>query len=78
LDARVSGEQHDVTVRIGPDELRIRGVYETVSIVNDVMVALWFVVGGVQLLIRPLIRLTRRVHLGRIAPGSPAATARDF
>ncbi|MEN0101399.1 MAG: YrhK family protein [Curtobacterium sp.] len=94
----MSGSQHDVTLRIGPDELRIRELYETISIVNDVMVALWFVVGSilffsesttiagtwlfligsVQLLIRPVIRLARRVHLGRIAPGSPASSARDF
>ena len=74
----MSGNQHDVTLQIGSDELRIRGLYETVSIVNDVMVALWFVVGSVQLLIRPLIRLTRRVHLGRIAPGSSPSSARDF
>lgn len=94
----MSGEHHDLTLHVGPEELRIRGVYETVSIVNDIMVALWFVigsilffseatttvgtwfflVGSVQLLIRPVIRLTRRVHLGRIAPGRAEATARDF
>jgi len=94
----MTGNQRDVALRIGSEELRIRGVYEVVSIVNDVMVALWFVVGSilffsestttagtwlflvgsVQLLIRPLIRLTRRVHLGRIAPGHPASSARDF
>lgn len=94
----MSGNRHDVTLRLGPDELRIRGVYETLSIVNDVMVALWFVVGSilffsestttlgtwfflvgsVQLLIRPLIRLARRVHLGRIAPDGPRSSARDF
>lgn len=94
----MTGEQRDLTLRIGPDELRIRGLYETISIVNDVMVALWFIVGSilffsesttvvgtwlflagsVQLLIRPVIRLGRRVHLGRIAPGAPASSARDF
>lgn len=98
FDGLMTGHQHDLTVRIGPDELRIRGLYETISIVNDVMVALWFVVGSilffsestttagtwlfligsVQLLVRPLIRLTRRIHLGRIAPGGPASSARDF
>jgi len=94
----VTGDQHDLTLRLGQDELRVRGVYETVSIVNDVMVALWFVVGSVlffsestttagtwfflvgsvQLLIRPVIRLSRRVHLGRIAPERSASSARDF
>ncbi|PCN47067.1 hypothetical protein Csp2054_13860 [Curtobacterium sp. 'Ferrero'] len=94
----MNDRQHDTTIRLGPDELRIRGLYETISIVNDVMVALWFVVGSilffseatstvgtwfflvgsVQLLIRPVIRLSRRVHLGRIAPDGPNSSARDF
>ena len=94
----MSGNRHDLTLRLGSDELRVRDLYETISIVNDVMVALWFVagsilffsestttvgtwfflVGSVQLLIRPVIRLSRRVHLGRIAPDSSASSARDF
>jgi len=94
----MSGNQHDLTLRLGSDELRVRGLYETISIVNDVMVALWFVigsilffsestttvgtwfflVGSVQLLIRPVIRLSRRVHLGRIAPDGSTSSARDF
>ncbi|WIE64858.1 YrhK family protein [Curtobacterium sp. MCLR17_036] len=94
----MSGAHHDLTLQVGPEELRIRGVYETISIVNDIMVALWFIVGSilffsestttagtwlfligsVQLLVRPVIRLVRRVHLGRVAPGSPRSSARDF
>lgn len=92
------GDHHDLTIHLGSDELRIRGVYETVSIINDIMVALWFVVGSIlffseatttvgtwfflvgsiQLLIRPVIRLTRRIHLGRIAPSRANESARDF
>ncbi|MBF4607302.1 YrhK family protein [Curtobacterium sp. VKM Ac-1393] len=37
-----------------------------------------FLVGSVQLLIRPVIRLGRRVHLGRISPEGPRSSARDF
>ncbi len=94
----MNGHQHDLTLRVGPDELRVRGVYESISIVNDIMVALWFIVGSilffsestsatgtwffligsVQLLIRPVIRLSRRVHLGRIAPDGPRSSSRDF
>ncbi|SDQ30501.1 YrhK-like protein [Curtobacterium sp. UNCCL20] len=94
----MASDDEDVTLRVGREELRIRGVYETVSIVNDVMVALWFVVGSilffsdstttvgtwlflagsVQLLVRPVIRLSRRVHLGRVSGGRPAESARDF
>jgi hypothetical protein len=38
----------------------------------------FFLIGSVQLMIRPVIRLTRRIHLGRIAPGRANESARDF
>ncbi|MFS4506165.1 YrhK family protein [Clavibacter sp. Sh2141] len=83
---------------IGSEELVIRHKYEVASIVNDVMVAAWFVVGSVlffsestttagtwlfllgsvQLMIRPLIRLSRRVHLTRVGSGAPGDTGRDY
>lgn len=45
---------------------------------TTVLYGTWlFLVGSVQMLIRPVIRLTRRVHLGRIS-SAPHATARDF
>ncbi|WP_197321721.1 YrhK family protein [Saccharomonospora sp. NB11] len=86
-----------VTVTFGHEELILRRRYELLSITNDLLVALWFVVGSVlffwtstatagtwcfllgsiQLTARPVIRLTRRVHLRRV--GGPATeTARDF
>ncbi|MBT1583188.1 YrhK family protein [Curtobacterium flaccumfaciens] len=91
-------DERDIALRVGHEELRIRGVYETISIINDVMVALWFIVGSVlffsestttagtwlfligsiQLLIRPVIRLSRRLHLGRVGRGNPTESARDF
>lgn len=91
-------DERDIALRVGHEELRIRGVYETISIINDVMVALWFIVGSVlffsestttagtwlfligsiQLLIRPVIRLSRRLHLGRAGRGNPTESARDF
>jgi hypothetical protein len=88
-----------LTIHIGHDELIIRKRYEVLSIVNDILVALWFIVGSilffsdsttiagtwcflagsVELLIRPLIRLSRRVHLTRIAGSSAAVeTSQDF
>ncbi|WP_086516884.1 YrhK family protein [Clavibacter michiganensis] len=87
-----------MTLTIGHEELVIRRKYEVASIVNDIMVAAWFVVGSVlffsestttagtwlfllgsiQLMIRPLIRLGRRVHLTRIGSGSPGKSGRDF
>ncbi|GAB2983676.1 YrhK family protein [Frigoribacterium salinisoli] len=70
----------------GGDEVVVRGRYEALSIVNDILIAVWFIVGSVlffsedttvagtwafllgsvQLLIRPVIRLGRRVHLRRL------------
>lgn len=87
-------------VRIGHDELIIRQRYEVVSIVNDILIGLWFIVGSfmffsdelaytgtwcfvlgsVEMLIRPVIRLLRRVHLQRLHPDVPgsADAAHDF
>jgi hypothetical protein len=69
------------------------------SIVIDILVGLWFlvgsflffsesttyagtwlfVIGSVELLIRPAIRLSRRVHLRRLPDGhDPVETDRDF
>lgn len=84
-----------LVLHIGQDELVIRQRYETLSIVNDILVGLWFlvgsflffsetlsyagtwcfVIGSVEMLIRPLIRLTRRVHLGRYHQGVPGVGA---
>ena len=74
------------TLAIGHEELVIRQRYETLSIANDVLIALWFLVGSilffwestttaatwcfllgsVEFLARPAIRLARRVHLRRV------------
>ncbi|MEG3613944.1 YrhK family protein [Isoptericola haloaureus] len=90
-------QDDDLTLRIGHEELVVRQRYETLSIVNDILIGVWFVVGSalffsestatagtwlfllgsVQMLLRPAIRLRRRLHLQRL--GSPhAETARDF
>ncbi len=88
----------DLLVRIGHDELVIRHRYETLSILNDVLLGMvflvgsflffsdrtatagtWlFVVGSVQMLIRPSIRLVRRFHLLRINPQASHETSMDF
>ena len=89
-----------ITLRIGHDELVIRKRYEVLSIVNDVLIAIWFlvgsilffseattyagtwlfVIGSVELMIRPMIRLSRRVHLRRLPGGTglPGEAAHDF
>lgn len=87
-------------VEFGEHELIIRQRYEVISIVNDILIGLWFVVGSilfffdslvyagtwlfvigsVEMLVRPTIRLTRRIHLGRMHSGLPgtADAAHDF
>lgn len=82
-----------MTFRIGHDEVVLRRRYEILSIVNDILVALWFIVGSVlffsattttagtwlfllgsvQLLIRPVIRLARHVHIQRLDSPVPAS-----
>jgi hypothetical protein len=91
-------KEDSVLLRIGHEELEVRDRYEVLSIANDVLIAVWFVVGSVlfffesttvtgtwfflvgsvQFLIRPLIRLLRRLHLRRYSSGAPNETARDF
>ncbi len=86
-----------LTLEVGDHELVIRRRYEVLSIANDVLVGLWFVVGSilffsestsmagtwlflvgsVEMLIRPVIRLVRRVHLRRIG-GPVTESSRDF
>ncbi len=78
----------DLELRWGRDEIVIRNRYETLSIGNDVLIALWFVAGSVlffweattraatwmfllgsiEFLARPMIRLARRVHLRKLHP----------
>ena len=79
-------------LHLGPEELVIRQRYETISIVNDLLIGCWFLVGsffffspsltsigtwlfvmGIEMLIRPAIRFTRRVHLHRYHPTVPGS-----
>ena len=87
-----------LTIRSGPQELVIRRRYEAASIVNDVLIGLWFligsvffffdsltragtvlfVIGSVEMLIRPVVRLARHLHLQRLHRGSAGVGAADF
>ena len=88
-----------LTIRIGPQELVIRRRYEAASIVNDVLIGLWFligsvfffffdsltragtvlfVIGSVEMLIRPVVRLARHLHIQRLHRGSAGVGAADF
>ncbi|WP_410631576.1 YrhK family protein [Amycolatopsis sp. cmx-4-83] len=88
----------ELVLTFGHDELVIRRRYEVLSIVNDILIALWFVagsllffseslvttgtwlflIGSVELLIRPIIRLTRAVHLRRIRQDGAVDSTPDF
>ncbi|MQA13300.1 MAG: hypothetical protein GEV09_03760 [Pseudonocardiaceae bacterium] len=90
-----------LTVVLGHEELLIRQRYEVLSIVNDILIGVWFTVGSIlfffestvtvgtwlfllgsiELLIRPVIRLGRRVHVRRLPArraGAPLESAQDF
>lgn len=41
---------HPLTLRLGPEELVIRRRYEVVSIANDFLIAIWFLVGSILFL----------------------------
>jgi hypothetical protein len=87
---------HDIHLHIGHEELVIRQRYQVISITNDVLIGVWFligsffffsdalmfagtclfVIGSVEMLIRPVIRLIRHFHLQRFrGPGAVTADA---
>ena len=88
------GRSNDVTIRIGGEEVRIRQLYEVLSLLNDLGIGLlflvgsilffreatvyagtWlFVIGSALLLVRPAIRLARRVHLTRLGSDQAAGS----
>lgn len=90
----MGGDSRDIHLRIGREELVIRQRYQFISIANDVLIGLWFligsfmffsesltysgtwlfVIGSVEMLIRPVIRLIRHLHLQRIR-GPETATS---
>lgn len=94
------GRTAPLVVHIGHEELVIRHRYETASIVNDILIAVWFIagsimffysdlmtagtwcflLGSVELLIRPGLRLSRQIHIGRLrSANSPSAeSSLDF
>lgn len=86
-----TSSERPLILHLGHEELVVRQRYETASIVNDLLIGTWFlvgsilfffsslsfagtwlfVIGSVEMLIRPVIRFTRRVHLGRYHPDLP-------
>ncbi len=83
---------------VGHGELLLRRRYETASIINDILIAAWFIVGSIlffgtttatagtwmfllgsiELAIRPTIRLIRHEHLRRLQLTGPHESDQDF
>lgn len=92
------GPETEFDLRLGRDVVVISDRYEVVSILNDVLIAVFFIVGSVlffqestatagtwlfllgsiELLVRPVIRLVRRVHLRRVRGRGGNAHSQDF
>ncbi|GAA0513658.1 YrhK-like protein [Saccharopolyspora erythraea NRRL 2338] len=84
--------------RIGHGELLLRHRYEMASIVNDILIAFWFIVGSllffspltttagvwmfllgsIELAIRPSIRLVRHLHLRKVQKSIEHESDQDF
>ena len=62
----------DLDIRVGHHELVIRQRYEVLSIAND------FVLGSIQMMLRPTFRFVRRTHLQRLRPAQPQEPSIDF
>lgn len=100
MSASTSREAGVLVLHLGREELVIRQRYETLSIANDILIGIWFLVGSVlffsettitiatwlfvlgsiEMLIRPIIRFARHVHLRRFHPGddSMSVAANDY
>ncbi|MBA0052206.1 hypothetical protein E0L36_15230 [Streptomyces sp. AJS327] len=100
-----ASRHHDeaLTLRVGREELVLRQRYEVVSVVNDLLIAVWFLVGSLlflaphgtragtwffvagslELMVRPVIRFSRQVHLRRLRSqlpdgGPPRDASQDY
>jgi hypothetical protein len=82
-------DDDSLELRIGHDEIVLRHRYEALSIGNDFLIAVWFVlgsiffffksteilatwfflIGSIQFLARPAIRLARLFHIRRVGSG---------
>ena len=65
-------QDRDLDIRMWHHELVIRQRYEVLSIAND------FVLGSIQMMLRPTIRFVRRTHLQRLRPAQPHETSMDL
>lgn len=82
----MSENSQELDIDIGKRHVIVRRRYEFIGALNDLMIAVWFLVGSflflnnslvesgtwlfimgsAQLLIKPIVKLTGLIHLGRI------------
>ena len=97
-DSDAAQGKNDLVLHFGAEQVVIRRRYETLSITNDVLIGLWFligsvlffsdktqtaatilfVIGSVEMLMRPVIRFAQHIHLQRIAPGRDPEESYDY
>lgn len=90
---RTQRENAEIDLEIGNHEIIIGRRYEFFYTINDILIAIWFIIGSVfffwevteragtwlfligsvELLIRPLIRIIRNSHLKRISSSHSSA-----
>lgn len=91
--------ENPIELPLGGHEVILNHRYEILSIVNDILLGIWFtigsilfffepltiagtwlfLIGSVQMCIRPVIRLSRRMHLQRTgASQRPSPHSMDF
>ncbi|RUQ97106.1 YrhK family protein [Labedella endophytica] len=89
----------DLDIELGDRTLVLHNRYETLSILNDALIAVWFIVGSIlffdesttttgtwfflagsiELLIRPVIRLSRNIHIRSVSSQTNGSNdANDF
>lgn len=88
MDSDTTHTTSTLEIDIGSDHIVIQRRYEAAGAVNDLLIAIWFLIGSffflnesltysgtwlfilgsAQLMIKPLIKLTGLLHIGRIHP----------
>lgn len=79
-------QDYTVTVQMEKHRLILHHRYEWLHIINDIMIAIWFligsffffyestqtvgtwlfVIGSAQMMVRPIIRIAHKIHVGEI------------
>ncbi|CDQ40547.1 MULTISPECIES: YrhK family protein [Virgibacillus] len=88
----------EIDIDIGDHEIIIKKRYEFYYTLNDILIAVWFIIGStfffwegtkeagtwlfligsLELLIRPFIRISRNIHLQRISTNGSDSSANDW